>query len=206
MLWRAAGDTESYSVTLGDPMLRIRYPPHASCLKTVPRTVFLTTLTLSGFEPPKGLSNTSKHIYSLAFLKKKHSIRGYCALARCGGHRIIFCHPRRPNASHSVPASRFVSKNSPPDCFLNDTHPLRVRAPKRLIKYFKTHIFSGFSKEKAQHPRILCFGALRGTRTLDLLVRSQLLYPAELAAHIVFYDLNILSHLFINCKHKFDYL
>ena len=28
-----------------------------------------------------------------------------------------------------------------------------------------------------------CFGALEGTRTPDLLVRSQSLYPAELQAH-----------------------
>ena len=48
-------------------------------------------------------------------------------------------------------------------------------------------------------------GALQGTRTPDLLVRSQSLYPAELAAHIVFYDHNILPHLLLKCKYFFDY-
>lgn len=33
---------------------------------------------------------------------------------------------------------------------------------------------------------MVSFGALQGTRTPDLLVRSQLLYPAELAAHTRF--------------------
>lgn len=29
----------------------------------------------------------------------------------------------------AVPASHFAAKNSPPDCFLNAAHPLRVRIP-----------------------------------------------------------------------------
>ena len=39
----------------------------------------------------------------------------------------------------------------------------------------------------------LFFGALQGIRTPDLLVRSQTLYPAELAAH--FFTARILYHI-----------
>ena len=43
-------------------------------------------------------------------------------------------------------------------------------------------------KEKTKKSRKRCvygtFGTLRGTRTLDLLVRSQSLYPTELAARV----------------------
>ena len=40
------------------------------------------------------------------------------------------------------------------------------------------------------------FGTLEGTRTPDLLIRSQSLYPAELPAHTFSQRLNIIAHAF----------
>ena len=74
----------------------------------------------------------------------------------------------------TVPASHFATKNSPLDCFLNVAHPLRVRIPQKFIK-----------KREAIPKYHFSFGALQGIRTPDLLVRSQTLYPAELAAHFL---------------------
>ena len=74
----------------------------------------------------------------------------------------------------TVPASHFATKNSPQDCFLNVAHPLRVRIPQKFIK-----------KREAIPKYHFSFGALQGIRTPDLLVRSQTLYPAELAAHFL---------------------
>ena len=89
-----------------------QYPPHTSLLKTVRRTVFLTPLTLSGFESPQFYKN-----------KKREAIPKY-----------------------------------------------------------------HFS-----------FGALQGIRTPDLLVRSQTLYPAELAAHFSTLIYYITEFLKIKC-------
>ena len=75
----------------------------------------------------------------------------------------------------TVPASHFATKNSPQDCFLNVAHPLRVRIPQKFIKI----------KREAIPKYHFSFGALQGIRTPDLLVRSQTLYPAELAAHFL---------------------
>ena len=83
-----------------------QYPPHTSLLKTVHRTVFLTPLTLSGFESLNKKTEATQKLY----------------------------------------------------CF--------------------------------------CFGALQGIRTPDLLVRSQTLYPAELAAHfltLIYYSTEFLK-------------
>ena len=41
-------------------------------------------------------------------------------------------------------------------------------------------------KIKAPEKQVLLFGAPEGTRTPDLLIRSQTLYPAELRAHKLF--------------------
>ena len=65
-------------------------------------------------------------------------------------------------------SSSLLGKNAPLERFLNP----RLRVP--------------FAKEKRQGKNpVFFFGALKGTRTPDLLVRSQSLYPAELAALIV---------------------
>ena len=73
------------------------------------------------------------------------------------------------------------AENNSPNCFLYAFYPLRVRVP--LISY---------QKQISPHFRagIFVFGALEGTRTPDLLVRSQSLYPAELQAHIRFCRFN----------------
>lgn len=44
------------------------------------------------------------------------------------------------------------------------------------------------------------FGALEGTRTPDLLVRSQSLYPAELQAHLFFNSLVIIGSFWEKVK------
>ena len=56
--------------------------------------------------------------------------------------------------------------------------------------------------EKIHKDRNLCgfLGALEGTRTPDLLVRSQSLYPAELQAHIIFNSLVIIRPFTGNVK------
>ena len=51
--------------------------------------------------------------------------------------------------------------------------PSRVRVPKLYIKTKKLSLLTEFF-----------LGALEGTRTPDPLIRSQVLYPAELPAHI----------------------
>ena len=47
------------------------------------------------------------------------------------------------------------------------------------------------------------FGALEGTRTPDLLVRSQSLYPAELQAHSLLKTFDILSYNICKIKSFF---
>ena len=42
-----------------------------------------------------------------------------------------------------------------------------------------------YKTKKATHLSVSCLGAPEGTRTPDLLIRSQTLYPAELPAHIL---------------------
>ena len=68
-----------------------------------------------------------------------------------------------------------VGENSPPDCFLPQAFAcsLLVRIPCTI------------KKEEQYLLVLLSFGALQGIRTPDLLVRSQTLYPAELAAHFL---------------------
>ena len=75
--------------------------------------------------------------------------------------------------ARAEPLRHLEPKNSPPDCFLNGS----TLSGSSLCKYL-------FSMKKADNFRyLLSYGALQGTRTPDLLVRSQTLYPAELAAH-----------------------
>ena len=63
--------------------------------------------------------------------------------------------------------------------------------------------------EKIHKDRNLCgfLGALEGTRTPDLLVRSQSLYPAELSAHfraVIFDCPYIITHLFEKINSYFN--
>ena len=69
-----------------------------------------------------------------------------------------------------------------------------------------------FKTEKIHKDRNLCgfLGALEGTRTPDLLVRSQSLYPAELWAHfllrtVVLTTITIISHLLQLVKRFFEF-
>ena len=73
-------------------------------------------------------------------------------------------------------------ENSPQDCFLIP----RLRVP-------------SLYKIKKGNTNVLPFyGALEGTRTPDLLVRSQSLYPAELPAHKWYLNTtNIIYHFFL---------
>ena len=77
-----------------------------------------------------------------------------------------------PHCSAQVP-SHLLPKNSHSGCFLNGKSPLGFRVPADYRSITKRSTFR-YS---------FLFGALQGTRTPDLLVRSQTLYPAELAAH-----------------------
>ena len=85
------------------------------------------------------------------------------------------CRPRRL----ILPPADFDAANLPPEDSLFASHPLRVRVP----RVFTANAFP-FDKKKNDPTGSLLCGALRGTRTPDLLVRSQTLYPAELAAHL----------------------
>ena len=46
-----------------------------------------------------------------------------------GMSMLCILRPRRPSLNATVPVSPFAPENSPPDCFLNAAHPLRVRIP-----------------------------------------------------------------------------
>ena len=64
-------------------------------------------------------------------------------------------------------------KNSPPDCFYPPCGRAGLSSPFRC-------------KKKSRYPKWdICFsGTPKGTRTPDLLIRSQSLYPTELSAHV----------------------
>ena len=96
-------------------------------------------------------------------------------VARCKGYSLCCAKPciLGDRCFATVPASDFTAKNSPPDCFLNAVHPLRLRIPLAQKEPCTLSAHGSFD------------GALQGIRTPDLLVRSQTLYPTELAAHCV---------------------
>ena len=74
-------------------------------------------------------------------------------------------------------------KNSPPDCFL------RQRSCRRPFESLPAH------KQKSGNTvrHFLIFGTPEGTRTPDLLIRSQSLYPTELPAHTFTERLDIIA-------------
>ena len=57
----------------------------------------------------------------------------------------------------------------------------------RLLNSLTLSGFESLNKKNRNNTKLhcFCFGALQGIRTPDLLVRSQTLYPAELAAHFL---------------------
>ena len=60
-------------------------------------------------------------------------------------------------------------------------------------------------KEDTQRVSSLIFGTPKGTRTPDLLIRSQSLYPTELSAHVAFLKrLDILARHTPNVKYYFQ--
>ena len=66
-----------------------------------------------------------------------------------------------------------------------------------MFIYSKIVVQVAYFKNKVQN--LYNCGALKGTRTPDLLVRSQSLYPAELSAHfraVIFDCPYIITHLF----------
>ena len=94
-------------------------------------------------------------------------------MARCKGYSRL-----RRLASSATAASR----QYPP-------HTSRLKTAHRAV-FFTSLTLSGFEsplsiKIKATPTVLLLLGALQGIRTPDLLVRSQTLYPTELAAHFL---------------------
>ena len=77
------------------------------------------------------------------------------------------------------------------------------RKPKAFS--FLVRVPSEFEQKKQSRGKILCsvFGALEGTRTPDLLVRSQSLYPTELPAHIRLGTRYILTQADVKINSKF---
>ena len=95
----------------------------------------------------------------------RHSVR---LLRRCLN---FFFFQASPDAT--VPVSPFAPINSPPDCFLNAAHPLRVRIPP-----------PNSIKNIPAAAEMLFFGPLGGIRTPDLQNRNLLRYPAAPRADI----------------------
>ncbi len=92
----------------------------------------------------------------------------------CGGDRSVLPIKHEvvgDTAASRQPSSRFccsdfASKNSPPDCFLYDAHPLRVQIPIIFCKKITSTFYS-----TRYH------GTPKGIRTPGLSVRSRTLYP-----------------------------
>ena len=82
----------------------------------------------------------------------------------------------------TVPASRFVAKNSPPDCFLNAR--LRIPSTARVT-----------NKNTVQSSTVPCFyGANEGIRTPDLLITNQLRYRLRHISKVtmLLYSINLI--------------
>ena len=127
-----------------------QYPPHTSRLKTVRRTVFLTPLTLSGFESLENKKRTEAIPTVLLLF-----------LARCKGYSRL----RRLACSATAAAQQY-----PP-------HTSRLKTVRRTV-FLTPLTLSGFeSLENKKNGSNTCgiasvLGALQGIRTPDLLVRS----------------------------------
>ena len=89
--------------------------------------------------------------------------KGYSRLRRLASSATAAPRQYPPHTSRLKTAHRAV---------FYAAHPLRVRIPLSI-------------KIKATPMVLLLLGALQGIRTPDLLVRSQTLYPTELAAHFL---------------------
>ena len=81
----------------------------------------------------------------------------------------------------------------------SNRHQQRSSAPHLIIRIIR-HI------KKSRCPNgHLDFGTPKGTRTPDLLIRSQSLYPTELSAHVRSTRLAIIAYDFKKCKHYFAF-
>ena len=146
-----------------------KHPPRSQvslrifCLKTIHRIVFFTAKALSGFEslllPRENRVHAKRHAPCFG------ALQGTCFV------RSAPKHPPRSQVSLRIFCLKTIHR----------------------IVFFTAKALSGFEslllpRENRVHAKrhAPCFGALQGTRTPDLLVRSQSLYPAELAAHIFF--------------------
>ena len=108
-------------------------------------------------------------------------------------------HERKPDAVRGLPISPV------PPVRPADSPP--ARGPARGLSERKTcrrHVFFTLGSEVrvpslnkktgSSLLRTSCFGAPEGTRTPDLLIRSQTLYPAELRAHLVCRSFKLLEY------------
>ena len=109
-------------------------------------------------------------------------------LANRSDFTALRLHSQNDGLSHGL-------QNSPPDCFVPS---LRSGRP-----------FESLRRQKMQIPKWVSafFGTPEGTRTPDLLIRSQSLYPTELPAHTTHSSMrpNIVAHHAIKCKCFFHF-
>ena len=149
-------------------------------LKNLPPAAFFTIFALSGFESPsfaQQKSTPTECFFVVACLE------GY----RCFASFLL----DDPNPSDFGTRLRTKNlKNLPPAAFFYDFCPLRVRIP-----FFCT-------TKKHSYGMLLCCGVLGGIRTPDPLVRSQILYPTELQAHIS-NAISMIPYIFKNCNTYF---
>ena len=96
-------------------------------------------------------------------------------------------HPKSKGLSHGLKIARQLSIFAP---VYGLVPPFRV--PWRI-------------KKPDTQMGIWFFGTPKGTRTPDLLIRSQSLYPTELSAHVRSTRLAIIAQLFRKCKHYFRF-
>ena len=107
---------------------------------------------------------------------EEHSKEHSSFLVRRKGHS---CEPSSQLISFAdygfatVTGFTLFAKNSPPDCFLNA----------KTLSGFESLQPRNNKNSEADKYLLRYFGTPEGTRTPDLLVRSQSLYPAELPAH-----------------------
>ena len=81
----------------------------------------------------------------------------------------------------------------------------REYRPKKPSYWRRLICLSNYFKRKSAclYWQTLSCGAPEGTRTPDLLVRSQSLYPAELRAHMLFRTQEIYYHIFLCLSRAF---
>ena len=115
---------------------------------------------------------------------------------------FLYCLPRFMRRVHSSKTICALVKNSPQDCFCPRSE--RLRAP--LSAHSPSSLFRrAFLIKQTGYPTgyPVCFGAPEETRTPDLLIRSQTLYPAELPAHVRSLERKIYNTILFKKKQVF---